>query len=93
MAIADKYGPGDGECIALARMASQAVDFVKTGVAVPSQEIPVIEEYPDFMGKVAFVFPRIGMPLTEPFCTVTRTTSKYECSKRNQSATIQARRF
>ncbi|KAF7793719.1 hypothetical protein EIP86_004835 [Pleurotus ostreatoroseus] len=51
MAIADKYGPGDGKCIALARMASQAVDFVKTGVAVPSQEIPVIEEYPDFMGK------------------------------------------
>lgn len=59
MAIADEHGPDDAQCIDLARMASRAVDFSKTGVPVPSQEIPIIDQYPDFMDKLCFLRQRI----------------------------------
>ena len=52
LAIADSFSPSDFQCIELASLASQAVDFPKTGVAVDQSQLPVIEEYPDFMGKV-----------------------------------------
>ena len=52
MALADSLGPESDECVELARLASRAVDFPKTGVAVSIGEIPVIEAYPDFMNKV-----------------------------------------
>lgn len=52
MALADLHGPSDFQCRELASLASQAVDFSKTGVAVQQSEIPRLEEYPDFMGKV-----------------------------------------
>ncbi|EKM49158.1 uncharacterized protein PHACADRAFT_201955 [Phanerochaete carnosa HHB-10118-sp] len=51
MALADLHGPSDFQCRELASLASQAVDFSKTGVAVQQSEIPRLEEYPDFMGK------------------------------------------
>lgn len=54
MALADKYGPYEDECIKLAGLASKAVDFAKTGVPVSQADIPVIEEYPDYMGKVRY---------------------------------------
>lgn len=52
LALADRCSPSDAECLRLAQLASQAVDFSKTGAAVDSNDIPVVKEYPDFMGKV-----------------------------------------
>ena len=51
LALADKSGAKDPRCLELARLASLAVDFPKTGVPV-EQRLPLVEEYPDFMGKV-----------------------------------------
>ncbi|KAI0790029.1 RNA dependent RNA polymerase-domain-containing protein [Abortiporus biennis] len=53
MALADKSSPADTDCVTLARLASQAVDFSKNGVPVDPQQIPFVVEYPDFMGKVS----------------------------------------
>ncbi|KAI0695361.1 RdRP-domain-containing protein [Cytidiella melzeri] len=53
MALADQYGPDDDGCIELAKLASKAVDFGKTGVRVSQLEIPRVMEYPDFMGKAS----------------------------------------
>ncbi|KAI0090965.1 RdRP-domain-containing protein [Irpex rosettiformis] len=53
LALADEHSPQDEECIELAKLASMAVDFCKTGIPVSQNEIPKIEEYPDFMGKVS----------------------------------------
>lgn len=53
LALADQLSPSDEQCLTLARLASQAVDFTKTGVAVHQFEIPRVDEYPDFMGKVS----------------------------------------
>lgn len=52
MALSDQFSPSHPDCLDLAKLASQAVDFSKTGVAVRYTQIPRIEEYPDFMGKV-----------------------------------------
>ena len=54
MAFADhpSYGPRSEQCLRLARLASNAVDFPKSGVPVDSRDIPRVPEYPDFMGKV-----------------------------------------
>ncbi len=52
MALADMRGADDTECLELARLASKAVDFSKSGVPVSENEIPQVPEYPDFMGKV-----------------------------------------
>lgn len=52
MALADLWEPSEPQCIELAKLASQAVDFSKSGVAVQQSEIPRVDEYPDFMGKV-----------------------------------------
>ncbi|PSR72361.1 hypothetical protein PHLCEN_2v11767 [Hermanssonia centrifuga] len=51
MALADMRGADDTECLELARLASKAVDFSKSGVPVSENEIPQVPEYPDFMGK------------------------------------------
>ncbi|KAI0342571.1 RdRP-domain-containing protein [Trametopsis cervina] len=51
LALADQIGPRADDCILLAQLASQAVDFSKTGIPVSQSDIPRVEEYPDFMGK------------------------------------------
>ncbi|THH33039.1 hypothetical protein EUX98_g1143 [Antrodiella citrinella] len=51
MAHADQSGPRSEKCLRIAALASQAVDLPKSGVPVNVAEIPVVEEYPDFMGK------------------------------------------
>ncbi|TCD60788.1 hypothetical protein EIP91_009517 [Steccherinum ochraceum] len=55
LAFADQAneGPRSAECLRLAQLASDAVDFPKTGVPVLSNQIPVVRSYPDFMGKEA----------------------------------------
>ena len=53
MALADKHGPYHDDCLKLAALASQAVDFVKTGVPVSHNDTPKVDEYPDFMGPVS----------------------------------------
>ena len=52
MALADQGSPSDPICLELAELASQAVDFPKTGVPVEQSQLPLIGEYPDYMGKV-----------------------------------------
>ncbi|KAI0752286.1 RdRP-domain-containing protein [Irpex lacteus] len=64
LALADRHGPQSAECIELAGLASKAVDFCKTGVPVSQDEIPRIEEYPDFMGKVSLVLARVLIVFT-----------------------------
>ncbi|KAJ6525898.1 RNA dependent RNA polymerase-domain-containing protein, partial [Mycena vulgaris] len=51
LAIADRFGPEHPDCIDLAKLNSDAVDFAKSGVPVHIPELlrPVL--YPDFMGK------------------------------------------
>ncbi|KAI0337237.1 RdRP-domain-containing protein [Trametopsis cervina] len=51
LALADQIGPRADDCILLAQLASQAVDFSKTGIPVSQSDIPPVKEYPDFMGK------------------------------------------
>ncbi|KAH8087828.1 hypothetical protein BXZ70DRAFT_535849 [Cristinia sonorae] len=53
MAFADhpNYGPRSQQCLFLAKLASDAVDFPKSGIPVASIDIPVVKEYPDYMGK------------------------------------------
>ncbi|KAJ7076679.1 RNA dependent RNA polymerase-domain-containing protein [Mycena belliarum] len=90
-AVADRFGPEHPDCIELAKLNSDAVDFAKSGVAVhiPSHLRPV--RYPDFMGRDAeFSYPSprvLGMmyrliepapeytPLSE-ICIDTRLTSR-----------------
>ena len=43
MARSDLYGPSDFECRELAALASQAVDFTKTGVKVPIERIGKVD--------------------------------------------------
>ena len=52
LALADCFGPSDYACRELAELASQAVDFTKTGVKVDMSSVAKATEYPDFMGKV-----------------------------------------
>ena len=49
--IADKQNPGCDQCLKLAELASQAVDFPKTGTPVDFRHIPRISEThkPDFL--------------------------------------------
>jgi RNA-dependent RNA polymerase len=49
--IADRNGPGCGDCLKLAELASQAVDFPKTGASVEFRSVPRISERcrPDFL--------------------------------------------
>jgi len=50
MALADEFSPSHPECIQLASLASQAVDFSKTGIPV-ERDFTRPSAYPDFMGK------------------------------------------
>ncbi|KAJ7445328.1 RNA dependent RNA polymerase-domain-containing protein [Mycena latifolia] len=90
-AIADRFGPEHRDCLELAKLNSDAVDFAKSGVPVhiPPHLRPV--RFPDFMGKDAecsYPSPRVlGMmyrliepapeyvPLSE-ICIDTRLTSR-----------------
>ncbi|KIP06259.1 hypothetical protein PHLGIDRAFT_466539 [Phlebiopsis gigantea 11061_1 CR5-6] len=51
MALADQRSASDPICLELAGLASQAVDFPKTGVPVKQSQLPLIGKYPDYMGK------------------------------------------
>ncbi|KAJ7678631.1 RNA dependent RNA polymerase-domain-containing protein [Mycena rosella] len=91
LAVADRFGPEHPDCLELAQLNSNAVDFAKSGVAVhiPSRLQPV--RFPDFMGKdpdSSYPSPRVlGMmyrliepapeyqPLSE-ICIDTRLTSR-----------------
>ena len=53
VALADCGSPESIDCLSLAKLASQAVDFSKIGVPVSPRDIPPVSEYPDFMGKVS----------------------------------------
>ncbi|KAJ7142258.1 RNA dependent RNA polymerase-domain-containing protein [Mycena epipterygia] len=99
-ALADRFGPEHPDCIALAKLNSDAVDFAKSGVPVhiPDWLRPI--RYPDFMGRgpeCSYPSSRVlGMmyrliepapeyqPLSE-ICIDTRLTSK-----RIQPAYLQA---
>jgi len=85
MAYADHpdYGPRSGECLRLAALASQAVDFPKSGVPVPQSKIPSVTQYPDFMGKVREQSLNIRT-LWE------RDKSQYVCSRRRTSRLTRA---
>ena len=50
LALADEFGPSHPDCIQLAALASQAVDFSKTGIPV-DRDFVRPDAYPDFMGK------------------------------------------
>lgn len=52
MVFADLDGPMSEDCLKLAKLASHAVDFGKTGVPINESLIPRPDAYPDFMGKV-----------------------------------------
>eukprot|EP01127_Copromyxa_protea_P012156 TRINITY_DN3133_c0_g1_i1.p1 TRINITY_DN3133_c0_g1~~TRINITY_DN3133_c0_g1_i1.p1 ORF type:complete len:1072 (+),score=121.07 TRINITY_DN3133_c0_g1_i1:257-3472(+) len=51
LVFADKKGIFCAECIELSELHSQAVDFPKTGIAVPYPRELRVSEYPDFMNK------------------------------------------
>ncbi|KAF8160357.1 RNA dependent RNA polymerase-domain-containing protein [Mycena galopus ATCC 62051] len=61
-AIADRFGPEHPDCLELAQLHSDAVDFAKSGrpVVIPDRLRPVL--YPDFMGRdsdYSYLSPRV----------------------------------
>jgi RNA-dependent RNA polymerase len=62
LALADINGPNHPKCLELARLASMAVDFTKTGVKVEPTSFSPPPSFPDFMGKVLTCLPHFSVP-------------------------------